>query len=213
MKTQRVVLVAVLVLITGGAALVAQATGEWIQPYPQAPGYWELVGRLFADTPALRRDRGFRGFLDPSILVAGSIQPKTKSGNILGSFVRFQLVQGENVLNADLPPDRLVAAEITQVLFGFAADRSLRIDVRNGNPSSEFQQCADARHQRFSHMVDVRVQAAMLCEGALFWTSWRTQTVTLDAASVGLMPLDNIGTLRLTFDARSGEVSASVQIP
>jgi hypothetical protein len=190
-----------------------QSGSAWAQPYRQAPSYWELVGRLFADSPDLRRDRGFRGFLDPSVLAAGSIKPNTKEGEILATFVRFLIVQEENRLNLNLPPDRLVTADVTQVLFTSADRDSLRIDVRTGNPSPEFQQCFDSRHQRFAHMVDVRLQAAMMCEGALFWTAWRMQATALDPTAQSMVRLDNLGTLVLTFNAKAAVLNGSIQSP
>src|SRR5262245_18629032 len=97
----RDLLIAVLMLSTAGAQLIAQgASGEWVRPYAQAPGTWEPVGRLFPDLPELRRDRAFRGFLDVSILAAGSINARTKPDSTMATFVRFLPVQDNNVLNA-----------------------------------------------------------------------------------------------------------------
>ena len=86
------------------------------------------------------------------------------------------------------------------------------MDVRNGNPSSEFQQCTDSRLTRFSHLADVRIQSALLCEGALFWTSWRPETVSLDAAAKGSMSIDNVGVLNFAYDASTKELSAAVRV-
>ncbi len=196
-----------------GVRVDAQSGGEWLRPFPQSPTYWELVGRLFADTPENRRDRGLRGFIDPSVLAAGSLQLRVKEGNLLGTFVRFQVVQPENVLNINLPPDRLVTADVTQVLFGVANKDSLFLEVRTGNPSAELQQCVDGRHQRFGHLVDIRLQATMMCEGALFWTAWRRQEVVLDAASSGSMTLDNLGVLQVVFDRRAAELATVIAAP
>ncbi len=204
-----------LMLWVGGDALRGQAPGgEWVQPYRSVPGVWELVGRLFPDTPEARRDRRFRGFLDPSVLAAGSIREATKTGEILGTFVRFLPVQNNNVLNTGEPPDRLVVAQVVQVLFVAIDGRSVRLETRDGDPSSEFQRCYDARHTQFAHLPDVRVQAAVLCEGAIFWTAWRGQpSIALDAEGAGTLLLDQLGLLSITLHSRTTQLAASIQAP
>jgi hypothetical protein len=205
-----------LVLVyAGGVALSAQeAAGEWMRPYPMAPGFWELVGRVFPDTPEARRDRDLRGFLDPSILAAGSIKAKAREQDIVGTFVRFLPVANSNVLNAGQAPDRLAVADVLQVIFLAYDGGSLRLETRIGNPSSEFQTCYDGRHTKFAHLADIRVQAAILCEGALFWASWRGQpAITLDRAGSGSLVLDQYGTLLVTFDPKTTELSASIRTP
>jgi|CXWL01.1.fsa_nt_gi hypothetical protein len=203
--------VCTLLTLAAGVSLVGQTQKEWAQPYRQLPGYWELVGRLFADSDVLRRDRGFRGFLDPSVLAVASLKPRTKAGEILATFVPFQLTQ--NSLNANTPPDRVVAGTLSQVLFAFADKNDLRLEVRSGYPSPEFQQCADARWQRFAHLLDVRLQAVMMCAGGVSWTPFRPSTITLDAAAKSTLPMDDLGTLLVTYNAKTRELSASVQAP
>ncbi|MEQ1757510.1 MAG: hypothetical protein ABL986_04275 [Vicinamibacterales bacterium] len=209
-------LVALLTLSVGGVSLSAQGVpaGEWVHPYASAPGLWELVGRLFPDTPELRRDRTFRGFLEPSILAAGTIRPKTRAGEILGSFVRFLPFQEKNVLNADLAPDRLVVADVTQVIFVARDGNAVRLETRVGDPSSEFQRCYDARHTQLAHLTDIRVQSALACDAALFWTAWRGQVpVSFDAEGRGSLLLDQLGLLSLTLDPRTTELSATIGTP
>lgn len=220
-NVRRAVILALAVLTSAPSALVwAQTgdgvppTGEWVQPYRELPGYWELVGRLFADTPEVRRDRRFNGFVDPAVLVAGTIRTAAKPEETLATFVRFLPVQAENVLNADLPPDRLVTAEVTQVRFTAAEAGGVRLDIRTGTPSSEFQQCVDTRHTKFGHLADVRVQSVMFCERTLFWMPWRPQPpIPLDGASRGTLPLEHIGVLALTYDATGKTVRAIVRVP
>lgn len=205
-------LVTVGLCLTLGLSVGAQGPGgEWLRPYPAAPAFWELVGRLFQDTPELRRNRGFRGFLDPSVLAAGSLKSPSREGDMVGTFVRYLAVQGNNVLNAGEPPDRLVVADVTQLRFVAAEPRVVRLDVRTGNPSSEFQRCYDGRHTQFAHLVDIRLQAAVLCEGGLFWTGWREQHVSLDDTLTGIAPFEQLGTLALTLDPQSRELRITIR--
>jgi len=210
MLMRRGLLVALCLLVTH--PLDAQGPGgEWVRPYQAAPAFWELVGRLFQDTPDLRRNRAFRGFLDPSVLAAGSLKSPSREGEIVGSFVRYLAVQDNNVLNAGEPPDRLVVADVTQLRFVAVEPRLVRIDVRTGNPSSEFQRCYDGRHTQFAHLADVRLQAALLCEGGLFWTGWREQQVPLDGDLNGTAPFEQLGTLVLALDAQARELRVTIR--
>lgn len=212
----RYVLSAALVLWVACDAVFAQtiAAGDWLRPYPAAPQLWELVGRLFPDTPEARRDRRFRGFLDPSVLAAGTIKDKAKPGEILGTFVRYLPVQDNNVLNTVEPPDRLNVAQVFQVLFVGIDNGMVRLEFRDGDPSSEFQRCYDGRHTTFAHLPDIRVQSAVLCEGALFWTAWRGQPlVGLDTERSGSIVLDQFGTLVFTLDPATSQITASIRTP
>ena len=212
--------VVVLALLGSSGEAGAQAgdtlppVGEWVQPYRQLPGYWELIGRVVGDVPGVRQDRRYRGFLDPSVLIAGSIRESTKEGGTIGTFNRMQSIQADNVLNSELPPDRLVTAELTQVRFTALEGSAVRLEVRTGTPSSEFQQCVDARHTKFAHLLDIRMQAVTLCDGALFWLPWRPQaTVMLDASRRGTLTLEHIGVLVVTLDQAAGELHAIVRVP
>jgi hypothetical protein len=206
--------VALLTMALAYGVSAQSAGGEWVRPYPPSPGVWELIGRLFPDTPELRRDRAFRGFLDLSILAAGTIKARTREGEILGNFVRFLPVLDNNVLNADQPPDRLIVAEMVQVMYVARDGGSVRLETREGQPSSEFQRCYDARHTQFAHLAEIRLQAAALCEGALFWASWRGQpTISLDANRSGTLVLDQLGTLIVTLDPTTSELSATIRTP
>ena len=210
------VLGAVVALLLAGDVLMGQTVpgGEWLRPYSSAPTLWELIGRLFPDTPEARRERGFRGFLDPSVLAAGTIKDKTKPGEILGTFVRFLPVQDNNVLNTGEPPDRLIVSQVFQVLFVGLDNGMVRLEFRDGDPSSEFQRCYDGRHTTFAHLPDIRVQSALLCERALFWTAWRGQPLAgLDAQRSGSIVLDQLGTLLFTLDPATTELSASIRTP
>ena len=123
-------------------------------------------------------------------------------------------MQAENVLNSELPPDRLVTAELTQVRYTALEAGSVRLEVRTGTPSSEFQQCVDARHTKFAHLLDIRMQAVTLCDGALFWLPWRPQpTVTLDAGQSGTLALEHIGVLVVTVNQTTRELTAAVRVP
>jgi hypothetical protein len=102
-------------------------------------------------------------------------------------------------------------ADVTQLRFIAAEPRLVRLDVRTGNPSSEFQRCYDGRHTQFAHLVDIRLQAALLCEGGLFWTGWREQQVPLDRDLNGTTPFEQLGTLLLTLDAQTRHLRVAIR--
>lgn len=213
MKTDKRVIHAV--ALAAALACTLQVSGqlqkEWVQPYPRVPGYWEMIGRFFPDSDVLRRDRSFRGFLDPSVLAVAALSPRARRGDVLATIVPFQPMQTE--LNANTAPERVVVGTVTQVLYAFAEKGTIRVEVRSGYPSSEFQQCADARLQRFPHLLDARLQAVMRCAGAISWTPYRASPIPLDAKGRATLPLEDLGALAIAYDARGASATASLQAP
>ena len=43
--------------VEGQSSDALPPVGEWVQPYRQLPGYWELIGRVVSDVPEVRQDR------------------------------------------------------------------------------------------------------------------------------------------------------------
>ena len=53
----------------------------------------------------------------------------------------------------------------------------------------------------------------MLCEGALFWTSWRRSEVPLTGDAEGVMHLDGLGTIAVHFTRTSATLSGTISAP
>src|SRR5690349_4452603 len=116
------------VLVTASAAL-AQGAPRWVQPYPEVPGYFQLVGRLFGDTTALADDARLKRITDPAVLAIGTVYPRVQAGDTVAAFAMLTYNGGpENLSQLDDP--HLVIKDLTQVRVVIAGTLGLMVDVR-----------------------------------------------------------------------------------
>jgi len=197
------------------AAIAAPAGGQtlptWVRPYPQAPEYWELVGRLFGDTSALADDPRFKTITDPAILAIASVTPRAKGGDTVASFAMLTY-NGSPENLAELLDPRLVIKDLTQVRVVLAGTLGLMVDVRTGSSSAGHQQCVETRMPQFSYLLDGRWRAVAACEPAVFWSSWQRQPGRLPFTG-GTYMVDASTILAVSYDRPRKELSVSLRSP
>ena len=161
----------------------AQEDARWVQPYPQVPTYWELVGRLFGDASALAEDPRLTLITVPAVLGVGSVQPRSQAGDTIALFATITYNgSSDNLPELDNP--HLVVKDLTEVRVIKAGTLGLMVDVRTASSSDGHMQCVYQWLRSTAFLADGLGRAITTCNKAAFWSSWQRQPMVLPFTTV-----------------------------
>jgi len=196
------------VLATASTAL-AQGAPRWVQPYPEVPGYWQLVGRLFGDATALADDVRLKRITDPAVLAIGTVYPRVQAGDTVAAFAMLTYNGGpENLSQLDDP--HLVIKDLTQVRVVIAGALGLMVDVRTASSSEGHMECVYTWLRRTAFLADGLARAITTCDKAAFWSSWQRQPTRLPFTA-GTFAVDPSTVLELTYDPTTRDILTSLR--
>jgi hypothetical protein len=200
---------ALAIALLASLTLHAQSAPRWVQPYPQAPEYWQLVGRLFGDSTALADEPRLKRITDPAVLAVGTVKARVQAGETAASFAMLTYNGGpENLTQLDDP--HLVIKDLTQVRVVIAGTLGLMVDLRTASSSEGHMECVYTWMRRTVFLVDGLARAITTCDKAAFWSSWQRQPARLPFTG-GIFAIDPSTALEFGFDAATREILTSLK--
>jgi hypothetical protein len=197
-------------LIAVCSEAAAQSDARWVQPYPEIPAYWELVGRLFGDRSALAEDARLKTISDPAILAVGSVEPRSQLG-VTAAWFATVTYNGSPENLAQLDDPHLVIKDLTQVRVIRAGTLGLMVDVRTASSSAGHMECIYQWLRSRVFLADGLGRAISTCDKAAFWSSWQRQPARLPFQ--GTFVVDGSTVLDIAYDPATEDVLASLRTP
>ena len=173
----------------GSVVLSAQSGGRdgsaspsraaWRQPFHDAPHYWELIGRVFAESAPRASQRAFRPLAGPAILAVAATPRAARDGVATATLATLAFDPASLVSRV-----RLVLHDVVQARASVVG-ADILIEQRRAVRVEAAQACVDARLAVLAPLQDARTRAIDACATQWRWTDWVSSARVPRSGGVG----------------------------